>query len=184
MTTPPAKSWTISKLEAARRQLRVAGALFFENGDAVALHTLVAAARQVLIDLLERQGKALRLDEHLRARYTEQGQKMWYSAKAQAENFFKHADRDPDAQLEFNPTQTHFLLLDCAEAYNILTGRQLRELWAFTTWFFLEYPDALEDGPFKDTMARASALLAGAHRDRSLFMAAFRSQASLPDFLD
>jgi hypothetical protein len=46
----------ITKLDAARRQLRTAVTLFFQHGDEVAVHTLTAAAHQILIDLLKPQG--------------------------------------------------------------------------------------------------------------------------------
>lgn len=163
----------ISKMEAARRQLQAAVGLFFDEGDDVAVHTLVAAARQVLVDLLKRQGKTLRLEEHLKKQYTPEGQSRWHKARAQAENFFKHAQRDPAAGLEFNPAQTHFLLLDCVEAYSVLARRSLHELRAFTAWFLLEYPDYITPGPLKDIMCALPEELRGAHRDRRAFMAAF-----------
>ena len=46
----------LTKLEVAERQLRVAIRLFFERKDAVAVHTLAAASRDLLNDLAKRKG--------------------------------------------------------------------------------------------------------------------------------
>jgi ribosomal protein S7 len=47
---------TVTKLEVAERQLRVAIRLFFERRDMIAVHTLAAAAQGVLRDLGRRKG--------------------------------------------------------------------------------------------------------------------------------
>ena len=43
----------VTRLEAAERQLRVAIRMFFERKDMIAVHTLAAAALQILDDLVE-----------------------------------------------------------------------------------------------------------------------------------
>lgn len=45
----------ITKLDAARRQLRAAVRLLFDGGDPVAVHTLVGAASVIISDLVEQQ---------------------------------------------------------------------------------------------------------------------------------
>jgi hypothetical protein len=47
---------TIAKLDAAKRQLTVAIRLFFNHADPVAIHTLAAAAYQILYDLSKGHG--------------------------------------------------------------------------------------------------------------------------------
>ena len=47
---------TISKLEAAERQLRQAVRLFFQRGDDLAIHTLAAATYQIISDLCKQKG--------------------------------------------------------------------------------------------------------------------------------
>ena len=145
----------VTKLDAARRQLRTAVALFFGSGDDVSIHTLVAAARQVLVDLLKKRGKKSRLQQHEEDLFTEEGLKIFRTAIAQAENFFKHADRDPDSEIEFSTKNTEFMLVECAEFYSVITGRMLRELWVFMLWFAFEYPDLLLPGLLLDAVKKA-----------------------------
>ena len=46
----------VTKLDVVRRQLAAAIGLFFAESDAIAVHTLVAAAHQILVDLGQRKG--------------------------------------------------------------------------------------------------------------------------------
>jgi hypothetical protein len=47
---------TVTKLEAAQRQLDTAIELWFRDGDAVSIHTLVGAAYQILYDPNKKRG--------------------------------------------------------------------------------------------------------------------------------
>ena len=49
------KSLTISKLDAAKRQLETYIRLYFHSGDPVAMHTLTAAAFGIIRDLNEKR---------------------------------------------------------------------------------------------------------------------------------
>lgn len=76
------------------------------------------------------------------------------------QNFFKHADKDPDGVLEFNPDIVPFTLYDGTVMYRKLTGRILREGAAFGLWFVLKYPqflksDALGERVTQFKMARS-----------------------------
>ena len=56
----------ITKMEAAHRQLGVAIRLWFEDGDQIAIHSLAAAAHQIIHDLNRRKkGPALLFDTDL-----------------------------------------------------------------------------------------------------------------------
>lgn len=185
MTVPDAGTPTVvTKLAAAQRQLRTAVSILFEHGDDVSVHTLVAAARQILLDLLRREGKKSRLAESAETVVKPEGVAIFAKAIARAENFFKHADRDADARLEFDAQQTHFLIFDCADAYHALTGRQLRELQAFLLWFTVEYPDLLHPGPIKASVTALTGEAGALHRDRRLFFAEFNRAAKLWPNLD
>ena len=56
MTPPVIPKVTITKLEAARRQLRVAISLWFQDGDEVAIHTLACAAHEIINDINKHRG--------------------------------------------------------------------------------------------------------------------------------
>lgn len=132
----------VTKIEAVRRQLRTAFAMFFHEEDSVSIHTLASAAQEVLHDLLKRSGRgsAFIEGEFVRPEKLPEYRKMISEAK----NFFKHADRDPDKVLDFHPGTNDFVLIDCAHMYMLLSGgRWLRETVAFVPWFAATYPGTL-----------------------------------------
>jgi hypothetical protein len=100
----------ITKLEATRRQLRTAIRLFTQGGDPVSVHTLTAAAHEVLRDLLQARGEGSLIKDNPRIEPSFRDQ--FARLVNEAENFFKLADRDAGPILEFDPRQTHHLLLD------------------------------------------------------------------------
>jgi len=134
----------LSKLQAAQRQLRVAIRLFFEHRDLVAVHTLGAAAQDILRDLARPRGiKSIFKDnENIRPEYRERLGSIF----REAQNFFKHADRDPDAQLKFYFGATQFYLLDAALLYVMLTGRQFPEVTGLLGWSLVKFPDIVVKG--------------------------------------
>lgn len=133
----------VTKLDVARRQLEVAVRLYFNEVHPVAVHTLAAAAYNVLRDVnLARSGSPMivkdRIDEYVKPEFVSELRKKIN----EAENFFKHADRDPDRVLEFRPGLTEFFLLDACEKYRQLTGEAVPEFILYTGWLSLQKPDA------------------------------------------
>ena len=57
----------------------------------------------------------------------------------EAENFFKHADKDPDAMLKFLAVQTEYLIFDAEVMYQKLTGRVSASFLAFRGWFVMTH---------------------------------------------
>jgi len=78
----------VTKLAAAQRQLRTAIDLYFHDGDDVSIHTLVGAARKILLDLLRQSGERSRLQETVEGWFSPERVKMWQKAIAEPENFF------------------------------------------------------------------------------------------------
>lgn len=132
---------TVTKLEAARRQIEAAIDLWFQNGDAVSIHTLIAAAHRVVHDLAEREGSgAILLDSK---RLTEWGYDAQEFKKAirKAETFFKHALDDPDDVYEHSETQTGHILYSAIECYRrLIHDRGSQLMIAFMTWFAFHNP--------------------------------------------
>lgn len=145
---------TVTKVQAAERQLRIAIRLFFERRDLMAVHTLGAAARQVLQDLGRPRGiKGISEGEFIRA----ERQKEWVMIFKRAENFFKHADRDADESLKFYYDATPFFLLDAALLHIRLTGRQIPEIQALIVWSALRFPNIVMEGPLKELVTGVAA---------------------------
>ena len=138
---------TLTKLQAAERQLRVAIRLFFERRDLVAVHTLGAAAQEVLRDLGRPRGIKSIVKENalIRPGY----KKKVMTTLNEAQNFFKHAGRDPDEQLKFYYEATQFFLLDAALLYFQFTRRQFPEVTGLIAWSVVKFPNILVEGPLK-----------------------------------
>lgn len=122
---------SVSKIEAASRQLNAAIRLFFSCGDDIAVHTLAAAAANVFADIIEnRTGASWRT----RAR-DDSGLSMKEVVRVLHEewNFFKHADRDPDAVLQFNEEFAADLMfmatLDCGDLASTSCEMQAFQIW-------------------------------------------------------
>lgn len=147
------RSETVGKVEAARRQLREAILLFFEGRDLIAVHTLAAASLQVFADVGATAGASSLLKD---ARFIrEDKKKLWFDSLHEAQNFFKHADRDPSASLNFKPSTTPYYILD-----SVLLEAQLQKSLSpasncFLLWFYLAHPDVLTDEPYQ-TFSKAT----------------------------
>jgi hypothetical protein len=140
----------ISKIDAAHRQLRQAIILFFEDQDMVSVHTLATASQQVLIDLGAKAGVVSMVKNRDLIRPDKQ--KFVGNLLNLPENFFKHADRDPDAVLEFYPASTPFYIIDAAVMYRMIAGQATPAVKSYEVWFALNYPDVLVDGAYKDNV--------------------------------
>ena len=97
----------LSKIEVAERQLREAIRLFAEGRDPVAVRTVAGAAHQVLSDLTKTRGFGSFIKDSPSLRPEKKSE--WIGMVNSEQNFFKHADRDPEAVL----TSTQSLRSSC-----------------------------------------------------------------------
>ncbi len=133
---------TISKLDAAKRQLETAIRLYFHNGDTVSIHTLTAAAYNVIRDINNHRGGSPMWAKDIFLDFVKPEHKRTFRKKINhAENFFKHANVDPEEVLKFNPEQTEILFIDAVSQYYKLTGETPPLLSAFRIWFLAHHRD-------------------------------------------
>ncbi len=142
----------IAKLDAAKRQLDTAINLFFKEADSVSMHTLTAAAHQILMDLAKLKGAMSFIKTPTLIK--KEMQKKYLYVINEAENFFKHAAKDSDKLLEFNPEQTEFLLLDAVEMYTQLTKEAPEDMSIYRMWFFIKHPEIISDETRKGIEAK------------------------------
>jgi hypothetical protein len=135
----PTPKIPVTKLDAALRQLHTAIELLFNNGDFIAVHTLASAAAVILHDIAGHR-KVFRPIDLIRKEW----QGRFISAIREPQNFFKHADRDPDAVLAFAPARTHFVIFDAMMICESLQIPLSSEREMFSIWFALQYPDTLD----------------------------------------
>ncbi|BAV33637.1 hypothetical protein SCL_1326 [Sulfuricaulis limicola] len=133
---------TCTKREAAVRQIDVAIALLLTDGDPLAVRTLAAAAHGILADLAENQNRG----SSWRTKMVEDSglsKKDALQVLNAAQNYLKHADRDPDSTLSFDEEENDHLLfvasLECGEL-----GHQLSfSMQAFQIWYLALYPEKI-----------------------------------------
>jgi len=113
--------------------------LFFKRADPISIHTLTCAGYDVLIDLCKNQ----EIEPFVRSsQFIRQGkEREYFNILNRAQNFFKHADRDSNILLNFNPESTEFLLWDATRLYRLLTNENTPIMGIFYIWFVMKNND-------------------------------------------
>ena len=138
----PLTKITIDKTEAARRQLGTAIDLWFNHSEPVAIHTLACAAHELLATLLKKQGKpALAFDP---SHYKPGCAGLMKKVLHQHYNFFKHADKDADAKIEFPIGITEMFLMMAIEGWRDLMGKREPSHFAYWSWHMLHNPEIMQ----------------------------------------
>ncbi|MBI4848799.1 MAG: hypothetical protein HY808_09535 [Nitrospirae bacterium] len=129
----------IPKLDAARRQLDTAIMLWFQEGDPIAIHTLTCAAYQIVHDInRHRNGPALMFDSII---VKDEYRHLIKKHLNKDYNFFKHADNDPDENLEFNSATTEYFIIFCILGLESLGIRNNNVRFTFSIFFAIRHPD-------------------------------------------
>jgi hypothetical protein len=133
---------TVTKLEAANRQLSTAIRMFFADDDAVAVHTLACAAREIYEKHCRKTGRG-RMFDFVQAGNPGHPEKTLWNLLNAARNFFKHEGESLDERIEFDDTMNDFALLSaCTDCATLCSPKQPAEVQAFTIWFVsVEAPD-------------------------------------------
>lgn len=129
----------ITKIDAVLSQLETAITIWFNEGDPLSIHTLASAAYQILYDLNKYQkGPAMMPDSDL---INPQMRDKWRRALKAWPNFLKHADKDPNKTIQFNPDINLFILFDAVMSYNAITKKILPPiLHSLFIWVFVHHP--------------------------------------------
>jgi hypothetical protein len=144
----------VTKLDAAKRQIETAILLYFHGKDPVSIHTLMAAAYGILQALNKhREGEPM-VKEHLFELLDTDEGRTYQKRISEAENFFKHADKDPHAAVKFVPESTELLLCEAANKYCRLSGEVPPLLRVFIVWFSIQHPH-LSLAPYSDIVKKA-----------------------------
>jgi hypothetical protein len=127
------KQIKISKLDAAKRQLETAIRLYFNFGEPISIHTLACAAFEILSDLNKHNvGSPMGLSDYIiREEYKDRYKQMI----RKPQNFFKHANRDPERAIDFNPDVTPFYIYDAIQKYQEMTRELVSYFRIFRSWY-------------------------------------------------
>ena len=164
MTDHDLQKLHVTKLDAVRRQLETAIILWFHDGDPVSIHTLAAAAYQIVYDLNAHRGgpPMMRNSDRIRPERLAEAKRIL----SQYENFFKHADRDPKETVFFPPQITQCFILDALDKYAEMAHERRPLFDVFTFWLASTQPqlfkadfaaklrDAIPAGALSDTSKR------------------------------
>ena len=132
----------ISKLDAAKRQLETALKLFFENGDPVSIHTLVSASHELLAVLCRKRGVTPSMLKDQVLKDIRPGkEKYWIKLNNKYANHFKHATKDADATIDFNPEINEILILDACQMYMRIVGSNTFLQRTFCVWVHAKDPN-------------------------------------------
>jgi hypothetical protein len=98
----------ISKIDAARRQLKVAIRLLFDDEDPIAVHTLVGAASVIISDLVEKIHPEKSWDKFAQEANNISASE-YFQVMRKPQNFLKHARDDHTAAFDFDRKDTESL---------------------------------------------------------------------------
>jgi hypothetical protein len=133
---------TCTKFDAASRQLDEAIVLLFADHDPLAIRTLAAAAHGLFADLVEHKHPDGSWRSHV-IQDSGLSKKDALAALNSAQNFLKHADYDPIAELRFDEDENDHVIfvatLECGELGGPLTSF----MQAFQIWYLASYPEKL-----------------------------------------
>jgi len=117
--------------------------LYFNFDDPVSIHTLSAAAYNVLRDINKKRGNDPVLIKEWIPQYLirPEKQKEYWALINEAENFFKHAEKDTEAVLAFRPGETELLLWEAGSLYQRLTGELPPLIRVYRGWFLMHHVD-------------------------------------------
>lgn len=143
----------IDKLDVARRQIVEAVRLFFARRDNVAIHTMIAAGHQILVDVGKVKGVegALKNTKVLR----DPKNQDYLKAINYPFNFFKHADRDGDDKINVAPLQlfTKDFIMDGIVMLQRITGDLPIEAKIYWFWFVSKHPEDFANLPEESVIA-------------------------------
>ena len=122
----------LNKFDAARRQLRFAIRLLFDDEDPVAIHTLVGAASAIISDLVEKQHPDKSWDK-----FAQEANKIsaseYFQVMRKPQNFLKHARDDDTATFDFNPQDTEsvafWAVMNLANFGTLSMEESVLQLW-------------------------------------------------------
>jgi len=133
----------INKLDAACRQLNTAILLWFTEGEPVAIHTLACSAHQIVHDINHKRGTLDLLYDNLV--FKDEYRREVNRRLKEHYNFFKHADKDPDAVIEFDPKITEWFVIYTSLGLEHLGQKPDEVRGAFNIYYGLCNPQYLSE---------------------------------------
>lgn len=171
----------VNRLDAARAQIETAIHLYFAEADPVSIHTLAAAAHDILDAVAKRTGvfrsSKRKYLESLKPEFRDEAGKRLNAAR----NFFKHAGTMQVDSIRLHPFLSEVLLYDAGELYQAITHTLPGLMLAFRTWFGMQHPRYLND-EMRSACEKAAQVFHG--RTKKEFFAVASDVLAQPDVQD
>jgi hypothetical protein len=137
----------VTKIDAARRQLETAITLWFHEADPVSIHTLACASFQLVYDINSQVGGSPMFPDRMAATETTEARKKYlHKFLREAQNFFKHAEKDAPQTFAFITHQTELFVFEACQKYYEIAHEDLPLMKLFHFYIRLHNPN-LFDGP-------------------------------------
>ena len=157
---------SVTKIQAAQRQIDAAIRMLFRNEDPVAIHTVAMAGFQILRDITKKGTLEHPIDSMIKSMIKPGKEKKFWGALNNFSNFCKHADRNPNGvSNSFREDANDTALLIAATYYGHLGYKLTNEMLILWAWFVSLHPDVLSE---KAGVAMHDLVFSGARDFRSL----------------
>ncbi len=133
---------TITKLDAARRQLRTALELWFADGEPVSIHVLAYNAHEIIYRTFRRRGHSDLMYDSIVIKDEHRGD--FARLLKQDANFFKHFnnnDEEENTSTAFNPESNFMFLVMSVIGLVIMRDELNHAESAFFFWLYLHRPN-------------------------------------------
>lgn len=149
----------ITKPEIAEIELNSAITAFFREENPIIIHVLISAAHEIIRKLVStskissviKDSILLNLNESalnslvpLKLRKSDL-QYKWNYIVNKAYNFMKHADKDADEELEFNPNISVLLILDTLDMFFQIKKHHTSYTFAMYIWTVVNMPELINE---------------------------------------
>jgi len=150
----------LTKSDVSRRQLVSAIRLFFNEGDPVSVYTLASNALEVIDQLCKLRGVESVSDQT--RTHIDDSRDLIKHYINPYRNFFKHANKDPEAVITgFDAHSCEGVLFLAAEDYTRLHNMSPIEVQVYSFWFCAMYPEKLSPSASERLMPKADIAFPG-----------------------
>jgi hypothetical protein len=137
----------LTKIDVAEAQIKAAVRQFFEGGHPVPIYTLANAAREIVATI----GEQIDIETVQKEIAADRGKdvKDLVRPLITAANFFKHADRDADAVLDFDEGDAEVVLQLACHDFGRVTGGMPIEAQIYEAWIAAVAFRRVSDAPLR-----------------------------------
>lgn len=135
---------TISRRQTAREEADLAIHLLYTGGSLICANLLAWASIEVTNGVARHRGIAT-LTDLLTEKIRDDKRREWFSIVKQHYNFAKHADRDPELEVEINSDIVEFVVFEAVMNYREVYKQMTFPMLLHGTYMFAKFPEILHE---------------------------------------